>query len=256
MSTPKNDLSEIAEAQSDKFLRYNSAIQDLDQLCNLTVVNVTTTIPGSPANGDAYIVAHGATGDWAGYDDWIAYWLDNTGAWKFKRPYEGWIAYNYTTQSYWSFEEGSAGGWSEGVYKFIKTSSDSEGSYLYHNGSDWVASTKTKIFAGEIDCDTTTVELFRVTLPAGGGMTFEGVIQGSDGLGNMRWFQNRGGYVDDGNSPNTISVVGSIGSNNGQTGGTTTGWTTAWTQDGNDIVLEGTSGSAMTWTWHVEVAVN
>lgn len=47
-----------------------------------------STPPGSPADGDAYLVAAGGSGDWAGQDENIAYW-DGT-AWVFYTPNEGW----------------------------------------------------------------------------------------------------------------------------------------------------------------------
>lgn len=46
--------------------------------------------PGSPADGDTYIVAGSATGDWTGHDADIAYWDDVAGVWNFFTPLEGW----------------------------------------------------------------------------------------------------------------------------------------------------------------------
>jgi hypothetical protein len=47
------------------------------------------TPPGSPADGDAYVVAATATGAWVGHEDHIAYWFDEIGVWKFIIPDEG-----------------------------------------------------------------------------------------------------------------------------------------------------------------------
>ena len=47
--------------------------------------------PGSPAEGDTYIVAPSATGGWSGHDKAFACWL--SGAWSFRAPAEGWLAY-------------------------------------------------------------------------------------------------------------------------------------------------------------------
>jgi hypothetical protein len=47
------------------------------------------TPPGSPSDGDAYVVAATATGAWAGHEDHIAYWFDEIGVWKFIIPDEG-----------------------------------------------------------------------------------------------------------------------------------------------------------------------
>ena len=49
------------------------------------------TPPGSPAEGDRYIVAASPTGAWAGHAADIAVWQD--GAWDFHDPREGWRAW-------------------------------------------------------------------------------------------------------------------------------------------------------------------
>jgi hypothetical protein len=46
------------------------------------------TPPGSPANGDRWIVPSGATGVWTGQTDKIAFW--RAGAWAFFGPAVGW----------------------------------------------------------------------------------------------------------------------------------------------------------------------
>lgn len=65
-----------------------------------------TTPPGSPSAGDRYIVASGATGDWAGQAGNVASYFD--GAWAFYTPTEGWLvwvadedALYYYTGSVW-----------------------------------------------------------------------------------------------------------------------------------------------------------
>jgi len=62
----------------------------------------TTTPPGSPTDGERYIVPSGATGDWTGQTNYIAEW-DATGTqWVFAAPSEGWTLWvkdqdkNYT----------------------------------------------------------------------------------------------------------------------------------------------------------------
>lgn len=67
------------------------------------------TPPGSPAEGDRYIVATGGTGAWAGQDGKIAYYF--TAAWVFDTPTEGfrlWI--------------------------------EDENKFYHHDGTAWVAS--------------------------------------------------------------------------------------------------------------------
>ena len=53
-----------------------------------------TAPPGSPARGDRYIIASGATGAWSGEDDNIAYCSNATGpVWLFTEAKAGMIAW-------------------------------------------------------------------------------------------------------------------------------------------------------------------
>ncbi len=62
----------------------------IDQVMATGVIAMDiATPPGSPANGDAYIVAGTATGVWTGHEDEIAYWFDESGVWKFILPIAG-----------------------------------------------------------------------------------------------------------------------------------------------------------------------
>lgn len=70
----------------------NELIITIDALVFLTVVNRTTTSPpGSPTNGDRYLIAATATGDWAGKEDQIAGYYDG---WRYWTPQEGWRLYD------------------------------------------------------------------------------------------------------------------------------------------------------------------
>lgn len=50
-----------------------------------------TAPPGSPVNGDRYLIAAGATGAWAGKDGQIA--VRVSGAWEYYIPLVGWLVY-------------------------------------------------------------------------------------------------------------------------------------------------------------------
>lgn len=83
----------MSAAQSQKHLTHNDAIVKLDVLVQLAVLDTTLTAPpGSPTDGDRYIVGSGPTGAWAGKDLNIAYYAD--GVWQFAIPREGWQAYD------------------------------------------------------------------------------------------------------------------------------------------------------------------
>ena len=86
--TARLRLPEIAAAQAQKHVTHNEALTALDTLVQLSVLDKDLAAPpGSPAEGDCYIVASGATGDWTGWDDRVARYED--GAWRSHLPGEG-----------------------------------------------------------------------------------------------------------------------------------------------------------------------
>jgi hypothetical protein len=91
-ATARLNLPYIAPLQAQKQVTYNEAMAALDQLVQPAVKSRTTTAPpGSPAVGDAYIVAPSATGAWSGKDGKLACWLND--GWSFRTPADGWLAY-------------------------------------------------------------------------------------------------------------------------------------------------------------------
>jgi hypothetical protein len=85
-------LPYILAAQAQKHVTHNEALRLLDGLVQLSVLDRDLTAsPGSPADGDRYIVASGATGAWAGWDLNVALWTD--GAWLRLPPRAGWRAW-------------------------------------------------------------------------------------------------------------------------------------------------------------------
>jgi hypothetical protein len=85
-------LPYIEANQAQKHVTHNEAVRLLDALVQMAVISRTLTVPpGSPADGDRYIVAAGATGAWAGWDLNIAYYVD--GAWMKLVPQQGWLAW-------------------------------------------------------------------------------------------------------------------------------------------------------------------
>jgi hypothetical protein len=82
-------LPYILAAQAQKHVTHNEALRLLDGLVQLSVLDRDLTAPpGSPADGDRYIVGSGATGDWAGWDLNVAMFTD--GAWLRLPPRTGW----------------------------------------------------------------------------------------------------------------------------------------------------------------------
>lgn len=85
-------LPYIMAAQAQKHVTHNEALRMLDAIVQLSVLDKDLTLPpGSPSEGDRYIVSGSASGDWAGQGDAIAAWQD--GAWAFYAPATGWRAW-------------------------------------------------------------------------------------------------------------------------------------------------------------------
>jgi hypothetical protein len=82
----------IEGSQAQKHITHNEALRVLDTLVQLAVLDRDLTAPpGSPAEGQRWIVKTGATGAWASHVNGIAAWQD--GAWQFSTPRIGWLAY-------------------------------------------------------------------------------------------------------------------------------------------------------------------
>jgi len=81
---------------------------------NLIVLDRNLTDPpATPTNGDAYIPAATATGDWVGQEDNVVFWDANVGAWEVYTPREGWLVYIVDEAVISVYK--SATGWSAGL---------------------------------------------------------------------------------------------------------------------------------------------
>ncbi|MEM8786773.1 MAG: DUF2793 domain-containing protein [Pseudomonadota bacterium] len=91
--TYHNGLPLVQAAQAQKHVTLNGALARLDALVQLRVVSsATATPPAAPQDGESYIVAAGAGGDWTGRDGDLAIWAN--GAWEFLAPKQGWQAWD------------------------------------------------------------------------------------------------------------------------------------------------------------------
>lgn len=91
-------LPYIDANQNQKYVTHNTALRILDALVQIQVQSATLTAPpGSPSDGQVWIVASGATGAWLGKDLQLAAWQD--GAWAFYAPRAGYIAFNVATST-------------------------------------------------------------------------------------------------------------------------------------------------------------
>lgn len=93
-TTPLLGITDWAAAQASPWLVHNDAIRLLEQGSMWFSVKDKdlATPPGSPADGDGYIVAASATGAWAGQDGNLAFYVATSG-WKFLTAVNGMNAY-------------------------------------------------------------------------------------------------------------------------------------------------------------------
>jgi hypothetical protein len=92
--TTNLQLPFLKAGQAQKHVTVNESLLRLDALVQLSVVSATVTAqPGSPSDGQVYILPAGKTGAaWGAMTDLaLAYYRD--GAWEQITPREGWLAY-------------------------------------------------------------------------------------------------------------------------------------------------------------------
>lgn len=107
MASPKLAIPELSASQSQKEVTVNSGvIRTVDVLVQATIKDKDlATPPGSPADGDTYIVAGSPTGAWVGHAKHIAYYQSS--AWAFHVPAEGWLVFIQDENAFY-FYDGAA----------------------------------------------------------------------------------------------------------------------------------------------------
>lgn len=90
--TARLKLPLIAAAQAQKHVTHNEALVALDTLVQIAVLDKDLAAPpGTPSEGDCYIVAASPTGAWTGWAGRIARYQD--GQWRSFLPGPGWLAW-------------------------------------------------------------------------------------------------------------------------------------------------------------------
>lgn len=91
-TTPKLGLPYLTTAQAQKEVTHNESLAILDAFCHPVILDLDLTSPPvSPAEGDCYVVASTATGDWTGQDGKLAHYID--AGWDFYDLPEPFVAY-------------------------------------------------------------------------------------------------------------------------------------------------------------------
>jgi len=102
-TTPHLGITELAENQASPDVTVNEGTGVIDCAIQITVTNMdTTSTPGSPTDGDRYIVGASATGDWASKDEQVACYVGT--AWHYLTPQAGWSIYDQDTQTRHRYE--------------------------------------------------------------------------------------------------------------------------------------------------------
>ena len=123
--TPRLKLPYIAPQQAQKQVTYNEAMRMLDTLVHPVVKSRSlATPPGSPAEGDAYLVAASPTGGWSGKAGKLAVFVD--GGWLFHAPLDGWLLYVEDDDQ---FVQRQAGVWSPLLASTADLSDYAEGTW-------------------------------------------------------------------------------------------------------------------------------
>jgi len=96
--TSQFGLPLLAAAQAQKHITVNEALAVIDAVAQLRFLSASLASPPNGAvDGDAYVVAPGATGDWFGEDGNLA--ISTNGFWRFVTPKAGWQGFNVETGS-------------------------------------------------------------------------------------------------------------------------------------------------------------
>jgi len=128
-----------------------------DLLLQCVVISRLSTPPGSPADGDSYIVAASPTGAWVGHATHLARWSAKISAWEFIVPKEGWDAHVVAETTRLSFLSG--------VWSKLSGVAGSAGRVTVSAGANPVVDlASTGITPGTYQAPTVTVDIYgRIT---------------------------------------------------------------------------------------------
>lgn len=114
MTTPNLGLSELIASQTQPHIPINTSLRRLDGLAQLSVLDrALNTPPGSPAEGDTYIVGASPTGAWAAYSEGDVALYTSAG-WTQIEPVVGWLAFVQNESLFYFFDNtASPPAWSE-----------------------------------------------------------------------------------------------------------------------------------------------
>lgn len=95
--TPNLKLPYIMPGQALKYITHNEALLRLDELVQLTAISQQSSPPMATEIGESYIVESGASGDWDGFDGFIARRIRGE-KWDMIEPSTGWVCFLESVQ--------------------------------------------------------------------------------------------------------------------------------------------------------------
>lgn len=109
-TTPLLGIPELESAQAQPEVVVNQALRLLEAMAPLQAIDRDISAPpGSPADGDRYIVGPFASGAWAGKEDQVA--VNLNGEWLFIVPRTGWRCWLEDEAIDVQYAGGSPNGW-------------------------------------------------------------------------------------------------------------------------------------------------
>lgn len=138
MTTPNIGIPYVPEGTLDPAAGLNLALNMIDALLQTRVISMALTSPPvSPADGDLYIPAAPATGDWTGLEDYVLRYVEEGDIWQEYEPgAQVHLVLNLSDGGLYKYIPGSPGGW---VLAAGLSDAASDGSkYVRRNGA-WEA---------------------------------------------------------------------------------------------------------------------
>jgi hypothetical protein len=103
-ASPKWALPYLFSGQSQKEVFVNEALALLDCIVACKVESVRASVPTGAQNGQVWLVAESATGEWTGFSGKLAVWRGNT--WGFVEPVNGMQIFVQSEQRYIHYNDG------------------------------------------------------------------------------------------------------------------------------------------------------
>lgn len=138
MSTPNTGIPYVPESTLDPAAGLNLALNVIDALLQTRVLSMALTAPpGSPADGDLYIPATPATGDWLNLEDHLVRYVAEGDFWQSYTPgVQVHLVLNVADGGFYKYLPGSPGGW---VLAAGLSDAPSNGLYYARRNGSWEA---------------------------------------------------------------------------------------------------------------------